>query len=307
MKATILLFHRTNPVRDKLWDPMDPKLFDRIINYVSKNFTILPLDEICLGNPKTKKKLMSITFDDGYKDYIDYALPILDKYKIHSTMFIVTSCVQNNLPPWTYILDHLFINTNKLSISNFEFGEKLQPRATFSWATKAEQLAYSQKIKPVLKTVDNELRNKILDNFIAEFKDVELPSNLMMTWEDVKSLDKNFVSIGSHTLTHPALNTIENDKILETELKRSAQIIQNNLGVLPNSISYPLGKYNQRVKDAAKDAGYKIGLVLNQKAYNSQKHDMFEIPRLELYNGTFLRNKIKVMGIESSIKSIFRK
>jgi len=307
MKATVLLFHRVNPVRDILWDPMAPELFEKIMGFVNKHYNVLSLNDICLNKPVTKKPPLAITFDDGFKDYIDHALPVLQKYNFHSTMFVVTDCVEQNLPTWTYVMDYLFYNTQKLSLPQFDYGEECSNFAVYSWATKEERIGYCRKFKQFLKKISNSKRKLIVQSFITGFNDVTVPRNLMMTWEELNTLKKFKVDIGSHSVSHPPLATIENNEELLTEIKTSGDIIKNKLGFFPESISYPVGSYSERVKVVSKNAGYKIGLAVDQKLYNSAKQDLFAVPRIELYNDSFLRNKIKIYGIESALKSMLGK
>jgi peptidoglycan/xylan/chitin deacetylase (PgdA/CDA1 family) len=68
----------------------------------------------------------------------------------------------------------------------------------------------------------------------------------------------------------------------------------NHTGVNPRGISYPVGNYNQQVKDAAAKAGYDYGLAVNQRRYNRQVQDEFEIPRIELYNEPFGKTWLRI-------------
>jgi biofilm PGA synthesis lipoprotein PgaB len=129
----------------------------------------------------------------------------------------------------------------------------------------------------------------------------------MLSWDELRSLNNEWVDIGSHSVSHPPLATIENEQELQNEIKVSGEIIEKKLGYFPSAISYPVGSYNKRVKEFSKKAGYKIGMAVDQKLYNSDKQDLFEVPRIELYNDSLLRNKIKIYGIESAIKSIIKR
>lgn len=307
MKATILLFHRVNPVRDVLWDPMAPELFAKIMQFVSKKFEVLSLNELCLEKPVTKKPPLAITFDDGYRDYIDYALPVLKKYNFHSSIYVVTDCVDQNMPTWTYVMDYLFYHTHKLTLPVFDYGEDCTTFAVYSWQNKEQQIAYCRKFKQFLKKISNEKRKVIMQSFIKGFDDVGIPGDLMLTWDELRGFKNEQVDIGSHSVSHPPLATIDDEQELEREITISGDIIEKNLGFFPTAISYPVGSYNRRVKDVSEKAGYKIGLAVEQKVYNSDKQDLFEIPRVELYNDSFLRNRIKICGIEAAIKSMIGK
>lgn len=307
MTATILLFHRVNPVRDVLWDPMDPELFEKIMSFVSRNYEVVSLGDLCLQNKLTSKPPLAITFDDGFRDYVDYALPVLEKYNFHSTMYVVTDCVRDNIPTWTYVMDYVFFHTSKLELPYFDYGTDCKQFAVYKWQTKQEQIDYCRKFKQSLKNVENERRKAIIKSFRNGFDDVEIPGDLMMSWDELRSVKKELVSIGSHTISHPPLATIKNEEELEAEIKVSGQIIERELGYFPNSISYPVGSYCDKVKIVSKNAGYEIGLAVDQKLYNPGKQDLFSVPRIELYNDSFFRSKMKIYGIESALKSILKR
>ncbi|MEO6539733.1 MAG: polysaccharide deacetylase family protein, partial [Ferruginibacter sp.] len=282
-------------------------LFEKIMHFVSKQYEVLSLEDICLNNPVTKKPALAISFDDGYRDFIDHALPVLKKYRFHSTMFVVTDCIDNNMPTWTYVMDFLFYHTNKLLLPPYDYGDDNKPYAVYAWNNKEEQIMYCRKFKQALKKVNNKKRNEILQHFIHGFDDVQLPKNLMMTWDELASMKKELVDIGSHSISHPPLATIDDEAELENEIRVSGEIIEQRLGFFPAGISYPVGSYDQRVKEVSKNAGYKFGVAVDQKLYNSIKQDLFEVPRIELYNDSFLRNKIKIYGIETAIKSMIKR
>jgi peptidoglycan/xylan/chitin deacetylase (PgdA/CDA1 family) len=307
MNATILLFHRVNPVRDVLWDPMAPALFEKIMHFVNKKYEVISLNDLCLHHKVTQKPPLAITFDDGFKDYVDYALPILNKFNFHSTMFVVTNSVEENMPTWTYVMDYLFYNTQKFEIPYFDYGEECQSFARYKWQTKEEQIIYCRKFKQVLKKVENAKRIAIMNAFMNGFDDVNIPRDLMLSWDELRSLNNEWVDIGSHSVSHPPLATIINEQELQSEIKVSGDIIEKNLGYFPSAISYPVGSYNKQVKELSKKAGYKIGLAVDQKLYNSDKQDLFAVPRIELYNDSFLRNKIKIYGVESVLKSMIKR
>jgi len=85
-------------------------------------------------------------------------------------------------------------------------------------------------------------------------------------------------------------------------LSKSAEIIKQQAGIFPSTISYPVGSYNDCVKAYSKKAGYKLGLAVNQDIYNSDKNDLFEIPRLELYNESFIKTIFRTNGTLVKIK-----
>ena len=103
------LFHRVNSNRDPLWDPMSPVLFEKCIRYIKKHYEIRLFEELMNSEDLSKNKnFATIMFDDGYKDNYDIALPILEKYNVKASFYIVTDCIENNVPTWTHKLEYCF-------------------------------------------------------------------------------------------------------------------------------------------------------------------------------------------------------
>jgi peptidoglycan/xylan/chitin deacetylase (PgdA/CDA1 family) len=286
---------------------MDPKMFDQVLAHVSRKYNVISLQELCLGKPKSKKPLMAITFDDGYRDYLDHALPILKKHQCHSSMYVVTDCIDQNLPTWTYVMDYLFSRTKKLELPTFDYGPGCEEFCVYKWATKQEQVAYSMRFKQFLKRVDNQKRAQIIEHFVQSFDDIKSPHGLMMTWDEVRSLRSEPVEIGSHTVSHPPLATIPDEAGLEKELKVSGDKLARELGSFPLTISYPVGSYNEMVKKVSRQVGYTLGLAVNQQLYDPAKADLFEIPRIELYNESMFKNKLRINGVYSAVKKLLGK
>jgi peptidoglycan/xylan/chitin deacetylase (PgdA/CDA1 family) len=307
-KSAILLFHRVMPVRDKMWDPMDPALFEQTLKFVKKNFNTLPLNELLFSPPQASSKpLAAITFDDGYKDFADYAVPLLNKYSLPASMFIVTECVDKNLPTWTFVLDYLFEKTKKLSLDNFNFPELNNEFQKTKWINEEDRISYGKKFKQYLKWISSSVRSNVIDNLLLNFNDVKHPAGMMLTWNEIKQIKAAGFDIGSHSITHVTLATVEGNNELNSELIGSKRIIKERADIDTEIISYPCGNYDERVKSFSKNAGYKAGLAVDRQLYDAKKQDLFEVPRIELYNESWLKTKLRVNGTISMIEKYLRR
>jgi peptidoglycan/xylan/chitin deacetylase (PgdA/CDA1 family) len=288
------LFHRVNPERDALWDPMDVSLFDKCVRYISKNYSVVQLEELISNTAdlRSNREFASIVFDDGYKDNIQYAASVLDKYKIKASFYVVTDCIEKNIPTWTYILDYAFQFTTKKEIDlcyNF-----LPPGLRIKELNDhGARVKYVKQLKPLLKKLSHADRNKVMETVITYYDDVELP-RLMMNWNDLQQLKNNGHYIGSHTSTHCMLGTMTDEQEIKNELVQSGNMIKQRLGYFPSTISYPVGSYNDTTIRLSKEAGYKTGLAVKQKKYDPFKDDQFEIPRIELYNESWLKSLLRI-------------
>lgn len=302
------LFHRVNPKRDSLWDPMDIKLFERCVRYISRKHQVVLLEDFFLSSVDIelqKKSLATISFDDGYKDNTEYAVPILDKYNCKASFYVVTDCIEHNRLTWTHILEYAFQHTRQQKVCmGFSFlPENLRVQKL---ADKHERIKYINRLKPFLRVTTHKNRIKTIAQVQKDFFDVDYPE-LMMSWDDLRELKTAGHYIGSHSLSHPVLSTIDDPQIIKDELYFSAEAIEKEIGYFPLSIAYPLGKYNNMVVKLAQQCGYKMGLAVGQEIYYSQKHNIFEIPRTELYNEAWWKTSMRMSGRLDRFKRLLGK
>jgi peptidoglycan/xylan/chitin deacetylase (PgdA/CDA1 family) len=300
------LFHRVSDEADAMWPPMKPSLFSKIISYLTKNFSIVPLEH-WLDDPaafQTKRKIATVLFDDGYKDNIEIAAPILDKYKCPASFYVVTDCIDKNIPTWTYIIDNVFWKTKKQHIElSYDFvPEKFR---SLQLQINDQPNRVIKEVKPWLKQLPNIQRLLIIRSILSQCDDEPVPENKMMSWEDIRRLDSNGFIIGSHSHTHPMLASLPNESEISEELKVSAQRIQQELGKFPWSISYPIGSFDERVVSLSEKAGYRYGLAVQQQFFNSVKDDIFKIPRVELYQEPWWKVQMRMNGVYSRVKKLW--
>lgn len=299
------LFHRVNPQRDLLWDPMDVQLFDKCIRYISKKYEVVLFEDIAHSEKLySKKKIATIMFDDGYKDNIEYAAPILEKYNCKASFYIVSDCIDRNIPTWTHVLEYLFQHTHKDEIKiDFSF----LPEALYvqEIVGKTNRINYVKKLKPLLKNIDHYDREQIMERIKSTYSDVELPP-LMMNWNDLKQLRKQGHYVGAHTKSHPALGTITNEQLQFEEMHHSGNRIKEELGYFPTTISYPVGSFNKTTKELAQKAGFTIGLAVKQNIFNPKKTDLFEVDRIELYNEPWFKTKMRISHNLERIKKMIK-
>ncbi len=93
--APIMMYHSVNPETNSIMKALivSPQTFERQMRFLrERGYNILPLESLSgliRDNKKLPPKTVAVTFDDGYKDFYRYAYPLLKKYKIPATMFII--------------------------------------------------------------------------------------------------------------------------------------------------------------------------------------------------------------------------
>ncbi len=130
------------------------------------------------------------------------------------------------------------------------------------------------------------------------------PRRKIVSWSQISSLSDAGICIGSHTQNHPDLTELSSGAVKD-EVRISRQRLEDALGKSADYFAYPYGRYNQIIRDAVKDAGYKAACS-TRSGFNSNGIDHFALRRIEVYGGDSLwkfSRKLVFGANEMSIKS----
>ena len=162
-----------------------------------------------------------------------------------------------------------------------------------------------RKIKPWMKNLSNTDRVQVLDAIFSQCNDVPFPENKMMSWADIHQIMEAGFHIGSHSHTHPMLAALEDESEILDELSVSFLTIKEKTGKSPQAISYPIGSFDERVIRLAKQTGYKFGLAVEQKFFESKGGNLMAIPRVELYQEPWWKVNLRVNGLYQKVKQLW--
>jgi len=285
----VFCFHRISDEKSPAYPPMKVKIFERICNYISKHFYIIPITEINKVH-NSNKKLAVFTFDDGYYDFYENALPILVKYKIPAVQNIITSCAENRISFWTQKLNNCLEEYfyRNLTVEIQEIGIKKQIRS--------EKDLEKTALSIYLRLLENDLKDLIVKNLCEKLPE-QINQTKMMKWNEIEECIKYNITIGSHTHTHVNLNTLDLN-LIENELKISKNIIETRLkNYNCEVVAFPNGQYNNFTMEIAQKYGYRYLLSTEEKSFPI--NDAFKIiPRFSLYSNKPIKNYLKLKIIE---------
>ena len=100
--AVVVAFHRVEESDDSDSLSIDAAAFERHCRFYRDHFRVVPLRELVnrMTNGLSIDRLLSITFDDGYRDNFENARPVLEKLSLPATFFVVTEWMGSNVVPW---------------------------------------------------------------------------------------------------------------------------------------------------------------------------------------------------------------
>lgn len=242
-RLNVLIFHRVLPQPDPLFpDEVDAARFDQMLGWVKSWFNVLPLDEAArrLQEGSLPARAAALSFDDGYADNHDVALPLLQKHGLPCSFFVATGFLDggrmwnDTLIESVRLSSQLMLDLRGLKDAQ---GEDLGQHALGDTASRRAALG---KLIERVKYLPPEPRQACVDA-IASRADIRPPDDLMMSSGQVRALRGAGMQIGAHTVSHPILAKLDERQAAD-EIGRSRDVLQALLGEKVGLFAYPNGK-----------------------------------------------------------------
>ncbi|MGC7847627.1 polysaccharide deacetylase family protein [Desulforudis sp. 1088] len=107
------------------------------------------------------------------------------------------------------------------------------------------------------------------------------PPNAMMSWEEIRAMERAGITIGSHTLTHPHLTQISTDQA-RREIVEAKRVLEKGLGHEVRYFCYPYGDYNPAVEALVAEAGYTLSFTCDQGRVTMDEERPLALKRLRV-------------------------
>lgn len=268
------------PFDETTFGPTRAQFFEHV-EWLKRHATILSEEELCehlAARGRPPRHAAMITFDDGYRDNHDLALPVLRDLGVPAIFFVTSGFVEERRVGWWDLIAFLLRRSPRPSIA-FE-GQTFDLRGGFDAA--AGFFTRKMKLEPAGATAD--LLERLARACEVALPDREFQGREMMTWDQLREAARQGIAIGSHTHTHRVLATLERVAVVE-ELVRSRALLEERLGRPVRSISYPVGEYRHLPADIgalARHAGYELGFSYFTGGLNRWDHiDRYDIKRVD--------------------------
>ena len=276
-RLSVLIFHRVLARPDPLIpDQPDIEQFDRICRWLASWFTVLPLEQAVarLQERSLPARALSITFDDGYRDNAELAMPILQRHGLTATFFVTTGFL-NGGRMW----NDTVIEAVRRWRSDRIDGEALGLGA-LPCRTDGDRLESINRILDRIKHLSQGERQRFVDALEAACGE-GLPSDLMMTDAQVQALVRGGMTIGGHTLTHPILAVLD-DASAQREISECKTALESITDRTVSLFAYPNGRpvsdFLPRHAEMAERAGFSAALTTAWGAAGAET-DRYNLPR----------------------------
>lgn len=286
--AIILLYHRVTSL------PQDPQLlsvsqehFEQHIQHLIEHYYPVHLTELAqrIEDGDIPQNTVVVTFDDGYADNFTEAKPILDKYAVPATIFVVSGMIDSTKEFWWDNLERLLLLKKTPEVLELDISGQY-----YRWNTSSQSERYMTYVAlhRFLKSTRYTEREDILFR-IAEWKGAPIEGRFThraMTTEQLRALRESpNIDIGAHTQIHPVLSALSRQEQFNEIWKskiRLEQVLEQNI----TTFAYPFGSkcdYNMDTIEICKEIGFNI-VCANFPGQVRKRVDKFQVPRWVIRN-----------------------
>jgi peptidoglycan/xylan/chitin deacetylase (PgdA/CDA1 family) len=315
--GAILTLHHVRPARSEAFQPnrlleVTPDFLEEVIVRLKRaDIDLITLDEMRrrLVERTFWRRFVCFTFDDGYRDNLRHAYPILQRHRVPFAMYLPTSFPDRLGELWWLALEAAIARNDRIGIvidgkdRRFDCrttAEKYEVYSAIYWWLR--DLPTEQDLREAVRDICNRYRVDM-----AAFCD-----ELCMTWPEIAELAADpLMTVGAHTVNHVRLRKVT-DEMARSEMANSAAIIEAALGTRPRHFAYPVGDATSagpREFAIAAELGFETAVTTRPGVlFPEHREHLTALPRITL-NGEFQRLrhvKVLLSGTATGIRNRFR-
>jgi peptidoglycan/xylan/chitin deacetylase (PgdA/CDA1 family) len=303
----VLNYHRIGNYQDAIGDPgvysATADEFDQQLQFLKSEFEVVDPKRMqdCLDNiqaGKTRRASVLLTFDDGYKDNVENALPLLSKHSLAAAFFVPSEFIGSREIPWW---DEISYCLKSAGQSRFAL---TYPRRL---AVDLEAQGFANASREVLRLYKDPT---MLDSarFISDLRvacqgDV-IPlsfEQMFFSPDDMVAMQDAGMTIGAHGHSHQLLARLSAKDELQ-EIETATRMLQDVLGVRPRLFAYPVGSrtaFSDRTQSVLKSLGYDYAFSFYGGINSTQTLDNFNILRVAVarQSGRHLRTQVRCAAV----------
>lgn len=300
-RLAILMFHgvESEPLSPPCDWVIDTASLRRDLEYVRRHFNVLPLEEALerLGDGTLPHRAATVTFDDGTRNLLTNAAPVLRDLGVPAAVFLATGPMGTGELLWPDRLWHAFAYTKEPDVDLTAAGLGI-----CALSTEVERVQARDATIEFFKTLPDAQRVAEIESLVAalgQASDAHGGPFALLSWDEACSLASDgLVTLYPHTVTHPILSRCDDEKV-DYEVAESCRAVEVNTGRAPTIFAYPNGgvqDFDERAKAALHRSGIRWALSTTN-GFAGPASDPFALPRMGFAtHQSFSVFKLKVSG-----------
>lgn len=284
----VLMYHRILPKHDPRFHTEEPGMlvtpetFEMHLRELPKYFEVMSLSHwlaLSHSGEALPAKACAITFDDGWLDNYEYALPLLTQYRTPATLFAVSDKLGTDFQFWpNCVLSLLFAGKYSL-LATHPIAAALLPSLTAPQPMHGE---FAAEVVRRFKSIPDSQIWQLLNELDWRNQLDQPLKPALMNWQQLEAMQASgWVEIGCHTANHKRLGSNLTDAELKYEILASKATLASHLNKPVNLFCFPNGDYNQETLALVK-TNY-AGAVTTHRGINTATANPHELLRIGIH------------------------
>ncbi len=285
----ILTYHRVVPFHDtqpyafqSLMVARDE--FEAQMAHLRRRYHVMPLHEAVkrLQADELPPRAVAVTLDDGYADNIRYAWPIMKKYDIPGALFVITGVLDRTHYLWW---DALWKAMPELLLAVRDKRQRLEQlpldllRILQQGSQAHETASAARAVVDYLNRLPRHIRLPLMERLLHNVETRGMTDALMMTWDDVRTIHREGMEIGSHTVSHAFVDELEPAEV-QAEIGGSIRRLESQINTRIRYFAYPKGRLCESVKTQLKQMNIEAALSTDA-GQNRPTEDRYHLKRID--------------------------
>jgi peptidoglycan/xylan/chitin deacetylase (PgdA/CDA1 family) len=282
----VLNLHRISPHPNSFWPPLQPKIFEELLIFLKENFEVRRFAELSL--PANGRPVVVLSFDDGYYDFVEYALPLLSKHKVRANLNLIPQCAETGTPIWNVRLYDFLEAAPRGMIDRVSlpgFAEKL------SGDDPRSRLAFGIAISRHLKNRSRAEREQLWQPIEELIAKVDCNPTRMMTTEELLAVAGE-TELGVHSYSHESM-AYESQAFFEDDVRRCRDYFADKLRMPMKIYAFPNGSYRQEQVEFLRREGIERVLLVDEKIAD---RNCDVVPRITMYGESATEIRMRAVG-----------
>lgn len=294
--------HRVRDDEEGFFRGLPPHWLHDQLAYLTRHYEMISLSTLvaCIEEQRPPPpRSVVLTFDDGFRDNVELALPILEAFDVPATIFVVTGSLSDGRLPWSQRLGYAFQHTDEAVVQHELLGS--EPIALGSEAQRRRAYALAKKR---LVSSPRAEREAVIDG-LEERLGVAAPGDRMMTWDQAREVVRAGHEVGAHTVSHPLLARIAPAEA-RWEMERSLFDVRERLGIERPSFCFPAGSTSRALQALARDLGFRSCFVPDPSRRLNRPGlvDAFSLVRMGLPNAPAVQLEAELDGPFHAVRHV---
>ena len=290
----ILMFHRVQPRASEVFENhlglpsliISVENFRELLDFVKKHFhctSLSAFSQSSINGEKMTNSLCALTFDDGYRDFLQYAWPALHRRDLPVTVFLPTAMIGTPARFWWDELYHACMTSESFAADSFvEPMNVLVKRLLNLPKDKRSTLVY-QVIDAVQGWPQEDLQRLIKALAAKQNGNCAASENALLDWEEIRELHRDGVQFGSHTRRHCNLKTLSSEEAKQ-EIETSKHELEDILHEPVATFAFPGGHITDETVRLLAASGYTLACS-TRLGLNRLGEDLFRLRRVNMWDG----------------------